>query len=72
MLQHISQYISMFFNMSFPENLKRLRNLKGFTLDELQLQTGISKRMLSGYEAGENDITALNVAIMHLLIQVQN
>ena len=55
MLQHIMQYISMFFNMSFPENLKRLRTLKGFTLDDLQFQTGISKRMLSGYESGEND-----------------
>jgi len=57
MLLHELQYISMFFNMSFAENLKRIRVQKGFTLDLLQEKTGISKRIISGYESGENDIT---------------
>lgn len=61
----------MFFNMYFPENLKRLRNLKGLTLDELQLQTGISKRMLSGYEAGENDITLKKLQNIAMVLKVE-
>lgn len=37
--------------------IKQIRNKKGLTLDELASKSGISKRMISGYEAGTSDIT---------------
>ena len=56
--------------------LKDLRNEKGTTLDQLAASSGVSKRMISAYEAGENDITlsklqnianALGVSVSQLI-----
>lgn len=37
--------------------IKKVRNEQKMTLDELALKSGVSKRMISSYEANENDIT---------------
>lgn len=37
--------------------IKEIREKKNITQDELSKLSGISKRMIAGYEAGENDIT---------------
>lgn len=37
--------------------IKEIRILRKLTLDELAEKSGISKRMISAYEANENDIT---------------
>ena len=38
-------------------HIKELRKAKKMTIDELSEKSGVSKRMISAYEAGENDIT---------------
>ena len=56
--------------------IKHIRTQKNITLDDLAASTGISKRMISAYEANDNDITlnklqniarALNVSITDLI-----
>lgn len=56
--------------------IKELRNDKGITLDQLAALSGVSKRMISAYEAEENDITlsklqniakALSVTVAELI-----
>jgi transcriptional regulator with XRE-family HTH domain len=56
--------------------LKEIRTQKNITLDQLAKDSGVSKRMISAYEAEENDITlsklqniarALNVSIPELV-----
>jgi transcriptional regulator with XRE-family HTH domain len=37
--------------------IKEIRNRKRMTLDELAEKSGVSKRMISAYEANQNDIT---------------
>jgi len=58
--------------------LRELRIKKGFTLEDLAIKSGISKRMISAYEANENDITltklqniaiSLNVSISELIAE---
>jgi transcriptional regulator with XRE-family HTH domain len=55
--------------------IRELRNKKGWTLEQLAEKSGVSKRMVSAYEADENDIpykkmqkiaTALGVPIFDL------
>lgn len=57
-------------------NIKRIRNEKNMTLDDLAAKSGISKRMISVYEAGTSDITlnklqqiasALNVSVLEVI-----
>ncbi len=38
--------------MKFGENLKKVRNEKGFTLKQLSFRTGIDASQLSRYESG--------------------
>jgi transcriptional regulator with XRE-family HTH domain len=37
--------------------IKEIRTKKAMTLDQLAEKSGVSKRMISAYEAEENDIT---------------
>ncbi len=39
--------------MSFKTNLKRLRELAGYTQEELSIKVGVSKSAISMYERGE-------------------
>jgi len=57
--------------------IKEIRKIKGLTINQLAEATGISKRMISAYEANDNDISlaklqriagALNVSIIDLII----
>lgn len=56
--------------------IKEIRNEKNMTIDQLAMSSGVSKRMISAYEAEENDITlsklryiakALDVTISELV-----
>lgn len=48
----------------FAENLKLLRDERGYTLRDLAIKTGISKSMLQKYETGTSDPTLRKVKIL--------
>lgn len=61
--------------------IKKIRVEKNCTINDLSVKTGISKRMISAYEANENDITlqklqniasALSVNILDLIEEESN
>ncbi len=51
--------------------LKEIRTQKNITLDQLARESGVSKRMISAYEAEENDITLSKLQNIARALEVQ-
>ncbi len=50
--------------LTIQERLKDLRVERGFTLEQLEQQTGISKSALGSYEANDKDISHTSIMIL--------
>lgn len=53
-----------YFNLSFGDKLQAVRRARGLTLKDLEVKSGLSRSVISGYELGRNEPGIFNLEVL--------
>ncbi len=53
-----------YFKLPFGDRLRAVRLSRGFTLDELEKKSGLSRSVISGYELNKNQPGIFNLEVL--------